>query len=477
MKYRVIFSFQIFEGSPFFRRIALYDLEPDPQQELPRIGQSRYSRIEFRLGDLHRHITSFAFIPGYQVHGLRQQDDLDLKAVAIMARLHDTLKAEGYCGHDLERFLVRILFCLFAEDTGIYEPEAFRLYIENRTQPDGSDLGARLAELFETLDTPPDQRQHNLDEALSAFPHVNGQLYSERLRFAAFNSDMRNALLSCCRFDWARISPAIFGALFQEVMSGPERRRIGAHYTSEPDILKVVRALFLDDLRDEFDSIRNDRSTRRRVRLEEFRDRLTKLRFLDPACGCGNFLVITYRELRLLELDLLKEIYARQQAMSIDEVNRLSRIDVNQFYGIEIEEWPVRIAEVALWLMDHQMNLRIHDAFGPYYIRLPLRNSPHIQHRNALRMDWDELLPRAECSFILGNPPFVGHHYQTELQKQDQQIVLRDIQARGVLDYVCNWYVKTAAYLQGTNCRAAFVSTNSISQGEQPGILWKTLFR
>src|ERR1019366_9840973 len=230
------------------------------------------------------------------------------------------------------------------EDTGIFDRESFHLFIENRTAADGSDLGEKLARLFEILNTPPDKRQKNLDETLAAFPYVNGDLFGERLRFADFNRDMRNALLGCCQKDWSRISPAIFGSLFQAVMEPKERRQIGGHYTSEPNILKVVRSLFLDDLRAEFESIKSDRSNRRRARLEEFHAKLCKLKFFDPACGCGNFLVITYRELRQLELDTLKELLGAQKELTLDEVNRLSQVDVDQFYGIEIGEWPARIA-------------------------------------------------------------------------------------------------------------------------------------
>ncbi len=331
-----------------FQRFALYDLEPDEQLDLPLFRNRRFHRTEFHLADLQHHVRDFAFIPGYQVASPRPHDQLNLKAVAVMAGVHDTLKHGGYSGHDLERFLVRILFCLFAQSTGIFEPESFRLYIENRTHPDGNDLGARLAELFNVLDTPRDRRQRNLDETLQSFEYINGELFRERLDFAAFDAPMRKALLDAANFDWSRISPAIFGALFQEVMQPKERRKIGAHYTSERDILKVIHPLFLDALRAEFDSIQKDRSGRRATRLEQFRLRLTQLKFLDPACGCGNFLVIAYRELRALELDVLKAQHSGQQAFTLDEVNRLSQVDVHQFYGIEIEEWPVRIAEVAL---------------------------------------------------------------------------------------------------------------------------------
>lgn len=459
-----------------FRRFALYDLEPEEQRDLPMFHGLRFQRLEFALGELRQHTREFAFIPGYKIHKFAEQDPANLKAVALMARLHDTLRAGGYSGHDLERLLVRLLFCLFAEDTGIFEPSTFELFLENRTQRDGTDLGSRLNQLFRVLDTPVERRQRNLDEALAALPYVNGELFREQLEFAEFNADQRNAMLSCTRFDWSRISPAIFGALFQEVMTDTERRRIGAHYTSERDILKVIRPLFLDGLREEFEAIQADRSTRAKARLDELRQRLSTLKFLDPACGCGNFLVIAYRELRALELDILRAQHGAQQALTFDEVNRLSTLDVNQFYGIEIEEWPARIAEVALWLMDHQSNMRIHEAFGQPCVRLPLKNSPHIRHGNALRMDWGELLPAVECSYVLGNPPFVGHHYQSAEQKIDQQMVMREVSARGVLDYVSNWYVKASEYIAGTHIRIAFVSTNSICQGEQAGILWTELF-
>ena len=467
-----------------FKRFALYDLEPSDdfaQHDLQLFRDWRFRRIELPLADLQHHIREFDFIPGYQVHKPRLQDTpLNLKAVEIMAGVHDTLKAGGFTGHDLERFLVRVLFCMFADKTGIFEPDAFRLFIENRTDQDGSNLGAQLNALFATLDKPENERQRNLDEELRAFPYINGELFKERLDSAAFNRPMREALLEAASFKWASISPAIFGALFQEVMEPAERRSIGAHYTSERDILRVIRPLFLDSLRAEFEAINNDRSGRRAGRLEEFRVRLTQLKFLDPACGCGNFLVVAYRELRAIELDVLKAQRARgQQAFTLDEVNRLSQVDVHQFYGIEIKEWPVRIAEVALWLMDHQSNLLILEAFSQPFLRLPLRNAPHIHLGNALRMDWNDLLPATDCSFILGNPPFIGKSLMTDIQKDDMKLILsdcRDLKGGGVLDYVTAWYLKSAKYIEGSALDVSFVSTNSIAQGEQPGILWNYLF-
>src|SRR5487761_235596 len=453
-----------------FARIALHDLEPEDQRYLPLFDQWRVATVEFPLADFHSNIHHFAFIPGYKQHRFEEQDPINIEAVEIMGRLHDTLEAGGYKGHQLERFLVRILFCLFAEDTGIFEREAFRLYLENRTARDGSDLGLHLARLFEVLNTPREARQRNLDETLAAFPYVNGQLFAESLGFADFNSDMRIALLACARFDWSRISPAIFGSLFQAVMEPRERRQIGGHYTSERDILKVARSLFLDELRAEFDRAKNSRAELRR-----FHEKLARLRFLDPACGCGNFLVITYRELRLLEIEILKLLFPGDQPKL--DITQLSLVDVDAFYGIEISEWPARIAEVAMWLVDHQMNIRLSETFGQYFVRLPLRKSPTIVCGNALRLDWKKILPPEQCSYVLGNPPFVGKKARNAQQQADMGVVFGEINGTGVLDYVCCWYLRAAQYVQGAQIRAAFVSTNSITQGEQPGVLWPILFR
>ena len=460
-----------------FAQIALHDLEPEEQRDLPLFDQRRGVTYQFPLAEFHRNVHHFAFIPGYKQHTLQEQDPVNIEAVQIMGELHDALEAGGYTGHDLERFLVRVLFCLFAERAGIFETSSFRLFIENRSAPDGSDLGHWLARLFEVLNTPPEKRQKNLDETLATFPYVNGDLFNEHLGFADFNRDMRNALLACTRKDWSRISPAIFGSLFQTIMQPKERRQIGAHYTSERDILKVVRSLFLDELRAEFANRKADRSTGRRTRLEEFHAKLCQMRFFDPACGCGNFLVIGYRELRELELETLKELFGKQTELTLAEINKLSQVDVDQFYGIEIGEWPTRIAEVALWLMDHQMNLRVSEAFGQLYQRLPLKKSPTIKCGNALRLDWKTILPPEKCSYVLGNPPFVGKKARNIEQQADMQIIFGDVKGTGVLDYVCCWYLRAAQYIRDTQIKVGFVSTNSISQGEQPGILWAILFR
>ncbi len=450
-----------------FDRLALYDLEPE-DGDATALGARQARRVEIRVCDLHRHIRLFGFIPGYTVRVFEKEDPINIRAAEVMGRLHDAMAAGGYAGHALERFLVRVLFCLFAEDTGIFDPNVFTEYLSDQTRPDGSDLGLHLARLFQLLDTPRDKRQANLDERLLGLPYVNGGLFAEALPLAEMDAAMRGALMRCTAFDWSRISPAVFGSLFQSVMDPAARRQIGAHYTSERDILKVVRALFLDDLRAEFEAIRHDRR-----KLAVFHRKLGTLKFFDPACGCGNFLVITYRELRLLELDVLDALGHDGQAVT--DVSLLARVDVDQFYGIEIAEWPARIAETALWLMDHQMNLLLAEKFGQYFVRLPLKKSARVVCGNALRINWRHILSPAECSYILGNPPFVGHQWRTDEQQEDMQAVWGTRGRFGRLDYVTCWYKLAAEFIKGTQTHVGFVSTNSITQGEQVGILWGCL--
>lgn len=423
--------------------------------------------IEFALKDLHKHIKVFGFVAGYKTLEIKPQDPVNIKAAERMGRLHDALKSSGYTGHPLEVLLVRLLFCLFADDTGIFQPaQAFRAFIEERTAPDGSDVGSRLAQLFQVLNTEESRRSQALDEQVAAFPYVNGKLFDESLPMADFTPAMREALLDACALDWSAISPAIFGSLFQSIIDDKARRNLGAHYTSEENILKLIKPLFLDELWAEFAKVKSNKN-----RLFEFHKKLRLLTFFDPACGCGNFLVISYRELRLLELEVLRASNSAGQ-LSVD-VHQLIGINVDQFYGIEIEEFPAQIAQVALWLMDHQMNLRVSEEFGLYFARIPLRTTPHIVHGNALRLDWNEVLPAERCSFVLGNPPFLGKTFQSESQKIDLGTVIASIPGSGVLDFVAGWYVKATNYMKGSALiQTAFVSTNSITQGEQVAVLW-----
>lgn len=452
-RYILVSDFQTFE---------LHDLEED-------------TTVQFPLRELPNFVENFGFILGVQKRAFRDQDPVNIKASEIMGRLHDALKASGYEGHDLERFLVRLLFCLFADDTGIFEPrDIFLTLISDRTNPDGSDTGLWISQLFEVLNTPDEKRQKNLDEDLAQFPYVNGDLFQERLRIPSFNAGMRSLLIEACEFSWDAISPAIFGSLFQSVMLPKERRAQGAHYTTEKNILKVIEPLFLDELRDEFTRLTKRRDTGRRKALEAFHQKLSTLRFFDPACGCGNFLIITYRELRLLEIELLKAL--RKDTQLDLDVAYLSRIDVDQFYGIELGEFPARIAEVALWMMDHIMNNRLSLEFGQSYARIPIKKSPHIVHADALEIDWSTVIAPKECSYILGNPPFVGSKYQSPEQRAQVRRIAQLGGSGGTLDYVTAWFITAGAYLRGSQARIGFVATNSITQGEQVAQLWPILF-
>jgi len=465
-----------------FARIRLYDLDTNTQTEFP-------------LKDLYRHIKLFGFIAGYTTQRIAAQDPVNIKAAERMGKLHDRLREAGYKGHALEVMLVRLLFCLFAEDTTLFEPRgSFRDFLENYTREDGSDLGPQLSLLFQILNTPAERRQKNLDEMFNPFPYVNGRLFEETLPIPSCDSKMRELLLDCCGLDWGRISPAIFGALFQCVMDeeGSDRRRnLGAHYTSEENILKLIKPLFLDDLWAEFESAKHSTS-----KLFELHKKLSHLKFFDPACGCGNFLVIAYRELRLLELEILRAARKMEQGQRHLDIFQLVQVDVDQFYGIEIEEFPSQIAQVALWLTDHQMNMLISEEFGQYFRRLPLIHAAKIHCGNALQMNWNDVISVYDVDYILGNPPFVGKKEQSSTQKADMDIIFRNSKGTGVLDYVTAWYIKAVRYLREDERTAslldnisdmpkpprervkiAFVSTNSITQGEQVGVLWPELLR
>ena len=464
-----------------FARIRLYDLDTE-------------TRAEFALKDLYRNIKLFGFIAGYTTQQITAQDPVNIKAAERMGKLHDRLRSAGYDGHALELMLVRLLFCLFAEDTTLFEPRgSFRDFIENNTREDGSDLGPQLSLLFQLLNTAETRRQKNLEEVFSAFPYVNGRLFEEPLPIPSCDSAMRDLLLDCCALDWGRISPAIFGALFQCVMDeeGTARRRnLGAHYTSEENILKLIKPLFLDGLWAEYNA-----SKRSVNKLFELLKKIAGLKFFDPACGCGNFLVIAYKELRLLELEILRA--TRETGQMHLDIIKLVQVNVNQFYGIEIEEFPAQIAQVALWLTDHQMNMKVSEEFGQYFRRLPLINSASIHCGNALRMDWNEVISAEQVDYIFGNPPFVGAMYMSPEQREDLLgATISDMKNAGILDYVTAWYLKAVCYVRGDEkiatllqaapgthktprerVKIAFVSTNSITQGEQVGVLWSELLR
>ncbi|MDR2663782.1 MAG: hypothetical protein LBC31_12380 [Treponema sp.] len=458
-----------------------------PQKEIPKgiltcdFLNFQYYDLEdnakcysFRLDELPAYVELFGYLAGYkEIDPYKHWDPVNIPAAEKMGQLHDRLKEIGYTGHRLELYLVRLLFCLFADDTGIFEPpNLFNKYIIERTGEDGSDLALHLQKIFETLNTPKEDRLKTIDEQLNQFPYINGRLFEEALISADFDRPMRDTLIECCSLDWSKISPAIFGAMFQSVMNDEERHDIGAHYTSEQNILKLIHPLFLDALREEFEGLKKLSPAGRRNKLAAFHEKIAGLKFLDPACGCGNFLVISYRELRLLELEVLKLLLGSEKVLDIhDEI----KVNVNQFYGIEIEEFPAQIAQVAMWLVDHQMNMLVSEAFGTYFVRIPLTAAALIHCKNSLVTDWESVVPKNELSYILGNPPFLGSKVMTDIQRNEVATVFGNLKNCGILDYVTSWYGKAAQYIQNTQIEVAFVSTNSICQGEQVPVLWPEL--
>jgi len=435
--------------------------------------------FHFKTKELRKHLDLFnCLLENEEDPNLRENIEANVKAAEKMAKLHDALKACGYSQHDLEVYLVRLLFCLFAQDTNIFNKHSFLEYVKS-SKKDGSDLSLKIARLFEVLNLSDKERvkRTNLPPELLNFQYINGGLFADHLSFADFNEKMRSTLIECASFDWSHISPAIFGAMFQGVMDKDYRREVGAHYTSEENILKLINPLFMDSLWEEFERVKD-----KPMKLEAFHIKIANLKFLDPACGCGNFLIIAYRELRKLELEVLKRNDAlkkkrgKSTQLKINIWWNLLRVNVEQFYGIEYEKFPCQIARVGMWLTDHQMNLEASDYFGEYYARLPLIQSATIEHGNALRMDWENVVPKKELSYILGNPPFVGASMMSAEQKADAVAIFGKIKLSNSIDYVGAWFHKAAAYIKNTQIKVAFVSTNSITQGEQVAPLWGKMF-
>ena len=455
-----------------YARIRLYDLEREKDE--PEFH-------EFPLAELPKRIRLFAFIAGYEVRKYKEEDPVNRKAVKVVVNLYRALAASNYPRESLEKLLVRLVFCFFADDAGVFEPDSFYYYLALGSSEDGSDFGTRLDSVFQTLNTDFDKRQTTLDERLATLPYVNGGLFAEFLPVAFLNREMRAAVLRACEFSWASVSPAIFGSMFQYVTDAHNadlRHDLGAHYTSEKNILKVIDGLFMDDLREGLKSAGKNPS-----KLEALWKKLGDISLLDPACGCGNFLVVAYRELRRLELEILKLLHpqltkqtegAGQVALSLD-IRYLSKLSIERMYGIEIESFPALIARLSLWLTDHLANKELGDYFGMPFVKLPLTEQPHIIEGNALTLDWQTVVSKGKLSYIFGNPPFIGSRVMDDTQKADMLAVFGKMRELGFLDYVTAWYKKAADYIQDTQIKCAFVSTNSISQGEQVGILWETL--
>ncbi len=452
-----------------FARIRLYDLREAKHWE---------TTLKSLPGKAHW----FSFLLEDDGPEIVEESPINRNAAYAISKLHEGLLEANFKGRDLEVFLTRLLFCLFADDTGIFGDNGIFRRLVERTQRDGKDLGSKLSELFDVLNTADTERQSTLDDDLAAFAYVNGSLFAERTRIPAFDAKLRDMLMRCIDLDWSGISPAIFGAMFQGVLEAhspderrqASRRELGAHYTSERNILRVLDPLCMDDLRDELAAAKHSKA-----RLQALYDKLPTLTFLDPACGCGNFLVIAYRELRRLENEVIESLFSSYGKMKgLLDVSTLSRLRVSQFYGIEIDESAAHIARVALWITDHQMNLETAERFGTTRPTVPLVDSPHIHHANALQADWASVLPPEQCSYVLGNPPFVGKQNQSDEQKADMARIFAKVKGAGVLDFVAAWYMKAVAYIQrNPSIDVAFVSTNSITQGEQVAALWPALLQ
>ncbi|MCM3484185.1 DNA methyltransferase [Kocuria rosea] len=431
--------------------------------------------VTFALEDLPTEAERLGFIAGYQKRsfGSEEQAAASVKAAQLMASLYEELEKSGYDEHQASIFLVRTLFALFADDSGLWERDLFLEYLENRTSPDGSDLGGALATLYQALNKPPEKRMTKADELIQRFPYVNGSVFGETIEIPYFDKTMRDKLIAACYFNWGEISPAIFGSLFQAVKSKDARRALGEHYTTETNILKVIEPLFLDELRQRF--IENQHNARG---LRKLQKEMGELRFLDPACGCGNFLIVAYREMRALELSILKRLQEldRSSAQMVLDASELLAVRMTSFYGIELEEWPATIAQTAMFLVDHQANQDMALALGLAPDMLPLVNSSTITVGNALRTDWNSILPASKNVCVLGNPPFNGARLMGPEQKKDMQTIW-GAKAAGNMDYVTGWYKKASDYFAECSGRWAFVSTNSIVQGQAVSSLFTPIFQ
>lgn len=429
---------------------------------------------DIRVEDLHKYIGKFNFLLNKVNEVHIPTNPVNEKAAKLMENLHSSILEMKYPKNASDLLMTRIVFCLFAEDSGIFEYNQFTNYIKNETQKNGSDLVDKLATLFQTLNTKIEDRfQLGI---LNSFPYINGGLFEiYQPTGLALNSKIRAQLLETASLDWSKISPVIFGSMFEGAMDKSRRHSLGAHYTSEQNIMKVINGLFLNDLRIELDQILVIKNSKnRKVKLEEFHNKLADLKFLDPACGSGNFLMVAYREIRRLEHEVIDEIH--QGNTLLFDVTDYIKVEINQFYGIEIVPYAVSVAKIGLWMMDHLMNLEASELFGRSYLRLPLHASANIEIADALTLNWEDLISPTELNFILGNPPFIGARLMTKEQKSNFLKVVK-IKKAGNLDFVSAWHIKSAQFMQANkNIKSALVSTNSIFQGEQATILWKYLF-
>lgn len=450
-------------------RVDFNDFDP---RRPAYVGFEMVRHVKINVADLPQKIAAFDFIPRFADRIFQEEEKANLEAIDRIANIKTAFGSYKYSGKDLELLLMRLLFCAFAEDTGIFKKDQFRDFILHDTLEDGSDIGPALVELFRVLNTPVRQRDEATKKSsLGQFDYVNGGLFQEELSVPPPSiMGIRNSIITCCGFGWGQISPEIFGSLFQAILSDAERRSLGAHFTSEKNIRRLIDPLFVREMWQAWADAGDDEA-----KLSALLNRIAALQFLDPACGCGNFLVVVYRELRILEIEILKKLVP--EAENWGELRDLRKVRLSQMHGIEIKPSSAMIAQTALWLTDHQCNCLFNDAFHLAIPSIPLSNEAQILTANALQTDWAGLLPEGRAfDFIMGNPPFVGQHLQDSAQKADMRVVFGSQQNTGLLDFVAAWFWKAAQLIQKTQIKCAFVSTNSITQGEQVGILWNPLF-
>ena len=456
-----------------FEEFLVYDMEQpngEPESILLKDLGKEYYRLQFLVNRQSEHLT--------------KEMRVSMQAGEIVGHIYEAL-LEQYDDNSPEalRWLnilcVRIVFCLYAEDAGVFAHDQFHDYL---AKYDAEDLRNALLRLFEVLNTPYENRSKYLKDDLKAFPYTNGGLFEEEIEIPQFTEELRDTLLqhASLDFDWSEISPTIFGAVFESTLNPETRRSGGMHYTSIENIHKVIDPLFLNDLRQELDDILEEKVERQRNRkLDAFQDKLASLTFLDPACGSGNFLTETYLSLRRLENELIRERYHGQSFLALDGMSPI-KVNINQFYGIEINDFAVTVATTALWISEAQMLAETERIINHEIDFLPLKSYTNIIEGNALRTDWESVVSKEKLNYIIGNPPFVGYSLQSKAQKEDILSVFVDEKGKpfktaGKIDFVAGWYYKSAQLMKGTDIRAALVSTNSITQGEQVAAIWKPL--
>ena len=429
--------------------------------------------LDIKLEELPHYFDFFLPWAGMEKAAYQGENPADVKAADKMAKLFDEIRKDNpeltskEQLHSLNVFLSRLLFCFFAEDTGIFEAKQFTNAINNYTQADGSDVNDYLNKIFSIMNQ---ANRGNTADYIAKFPYVNGGLFRDNYPVPQFSRKSRQLLLDNGELDWSVINPDIFGSMMQAVVDSAQRSGLGMHYTSVPNIMKVIEPLFLNNLKEEFNKVFDSKN-----KLELLLTRISNIKIFDPACGSGNFLIIAYKELRKLEIDIMQRIDELTGKPSM----QFSQIYLHNFYGIEIDDFAHEIAKLSLWLAEHQMNMVFNQAFGRTAPALPLKDSGNIVCANACRIDWEDVCPKYSDDeiYILGNPPYLGARLQNENQKYDMSLVFDRISGHNNLDYIAAWFLKAAKYIESYKIKSAFVTTNSICQGEQVSLLWSHIFK